>query len=325
MNILNHNIKSNPITKTYMFEITNNFCSTEFTIMNYNLQFIKYESDEGLLFKNSRILNGISFSDLTFYKNVMEEFNLEKNFEYFNKSKIGTIIFEINRAHFDSYKRTYQKLQSLLAEIMSVVNLLFEIRRQISNILLNKRMSKDVFSSVIYKDKEKTDNKKSINKNKSISINKLFYNNKKGINFSDELVNKFNSEKSNIDVSKSLTVNEKMNEKNNNKKIIKDINYCHILESFICFKYKRSKLINYIDCIIVENFSMEKIFAKFYKFDLVYALLSHEKNNTLKNYKNKRLKEINRLIYDIYNTNINKNKNNIEINTKNKKEELVIK
>ena len=176
INIINHDIKNNPIKDTYIFEITNNFCSNEFTIMNYNLQFIKYESDEGLFFKSSKILNGISFSDLTFYKNVMEEFNLEKNFEFFGKSKIGVIIFEINKAHFDYYKRTYQKLQSLLAEIMSIVNLLFQIGRQISYIFLNKRMNKEVFGSVVYKNKNTYKNKVRMNQNKTnkaISINNI--------------------------------------------------------------------------------------------------------------------------------------------------------
>ena len=332
INIINHEIKGNPFKELYIFEITNNYCSTEFTYINYNLQFIKYETDEGLFFKRSKILNGISFSDMTFYKNIVEDYNLEKNFQIFNKSKIGSIAFSVNKAHFDYYKRSYQKIQSLLAEIMSVVNLLFEIGRQISYILLNKLMSKDVFSSVIYKEKDKNRtnikniNKNSINKAKSTSINNLFDSNKKGISFNDEVLNKFNSEKNNLDVSQKTIDNEKFTKKNQNKKIIKDINYCHVLQSFICFKYKRSKIINYINCLIVENFSKEKIFEKFYKFDIVYTLLSNEKNNKMKIYKNKRWKEINKFIYDVYNnSDITKNNNYIENNKKNKEEDLGIK
>jgi len=52
---------------------------------------------------------------------------------------IGTIEFGINKSNFDNYKRSYQRLQSLLAEIISVINLLFEVGRQISNILGGKK------------------------------------------------------------------------------------------------------------------------------------------------------------------------------------------
>lgn len=191
-------------------------------------------------------------------------------------------------------------------------------------------MNKEVLGSVVYKNKNTYKNKVRINQNKTnkaININNITdsSNNKKEINFNEELENKSNSEKNNNDLSKSFKSfipKEKINENNYNKKIIKDINYCHILQSFICLRFKRSKIINYINDMIIEYFSMEKIFEKFYKFDIVYNLLSIEKYNKLKNYKNKKAKEINK---NICNKSIRKNNNKEINNTKNKKDGFDIK
>ena len=107
---------------------------------------------------------------MTFFNNIMYGYDIQKNFEYFNKSRIWAIIFEIKKAHFDYYKRTYQKLQSLLAEIMSVVNLLFELGKQISIILLDKKMSKDVIKNIIFSDKKEI---KKINRHTQNNINNI--------------------------------------------------------------------------------------------------------------------------------------------------------
>ena len=131
----------------------------EFTKINYNLKYIKYDSDEGLFFKESKSFKGISYSEMVSYRNSYEGYRLNTNFEETNISIIGAIVFVIDQSNFDSYKRTYQRLQSLLAEVMSVVNLLIEIARQISNILCNKNMNKDIIEYLFNKYK-KTKNDK---------------------------------------------------------------------------------------------------------------------------------------------------------------------
>ena len=52
--------------------------------------------------------------------------------------------FSINRANYDSYHRTYQRLQALLAEIMSVISLSLETGNLIANIFCEKNMKKDI-------------------------------------------------------------------------------------------------------------------------------------------------------------------------------------
>ena len=91
---------------------------------------------------------------------------MEKHLED-NKVKIGAIEFSLNKSNYDNYKRTYQRLQSLLAEIMSVISLLFEISRQLSAFLCQKGMSKDIIETLINRDK------KHILRVKSYRINKL--------------------------------------------------------------------------------------------------------------------------------------------------------
>ena len=138
-NIINHFNRKDPINKGYMFQLTSAYSSMEYTRINFNFQYLKYESDEGFIFQNSRTLYGMSFSDITSYRSKQGINDFTSNFEEVRDSMIGTIEIGINKSNFDNYKRSYQKLQSLLAEITSVINLLFEIGRQISNFIGGKK------------------------------------------------------------------------------------------------------------------------------------------------------------------------------------------
>ena len=151
-NIINHFNRKDPINKGFMFQLTSAYSLMEFTRIYFNFQYLKYESDEGFLFQDSRILYGMSFSDITSYRNKQNKKDLTKNFEEVRDSMIGSIEFGINKSNFDNYKRSYQKLQSLLAEITTVINLLFEIGRQIFNILGGKKLSLSIIEYLVNKD-----------------------------------------------------------------------------------------------------------------------------------------------------------------------------
>ena len=69
---------------------------------------------------------------MAFNRKMKDNYDLQKDLENNNISNIGSITFEINKAKYDYYKRIYQRFQSLLAEIMSVISLIFEVGRQIS-------------------------------------------------------------------------------------------------------------------------------------------------------------------------------------------------
>ena len=74
---------------------------------------------------------------------------------------------------YDHYKRSYAKLQSLIAEIMSTIGLLFNIGGFITNFLLNKIMSKDIVYTLLNENTNESEpNNSSIQENKH--INQLF-------------------------------------------------------------------------------------------------------------------------------------------------------
>ena len=80
-NIIEHYNKNNPIRKSYIYQVTQGYSSSEFTTISYDLQYIKYESDEGLFYKQSKVLNGVSFSDMTFYRSKKNSYDLQTDLE----------------------------------------------------------------------------------------------------------------------------------------------------------------------------------------------------------------------------------------------------
>ena len=66
MILIEHNNKNSPISNSFEYHSTPSFSSFQYTTIHYNFQYIKYESDDGFFFKNSKILNGISFSDMNY-------------------------------------------------------------------------------------------------------------------------------------------------------------------------------------------------------------------------------------------------------------------
>ena len=325
-NIIDHYDKKNPIKKGYIFQFTGAYNSFEFTKINYNLQYIKYESDDGLFYNNSKLVKGITFSDMITYRNNNEGIGLNKYYEKSDISIIGAIGIRINQSNFDSYKRTYQRLQSLLAEVMSVINLLFEIGRQLSNILCNKKMCKDIIENLINKNRSQ-----SLQNNK---INKLIKNNeikdliserkeikdKLIIALKDKIPNKDKTENDNeIKLDKS-NENKRMSKikivkkVRVNNKIMQKINYYHILKSFLCFEDKKTKLINLCHNIVTEDMSIERILERFYNLEKIYHLLPNEEKTKFKFINNNRLKEVNQYIYTVKNDNIKKNNINAHCN-----------
>ena len=151
-NIIDHKNKTKPISESFIYHTTSGFNSLEYTDISSNIQYIKYESDNGLLFKNNKYFKGISFSSLISSRKTINNYNLKKDMEKYKSSNVGSILFSINKANYDNYKRSYQKIQSLLAEIMSVISIIFEIGKIISNFFCEKKMSKDIVRYILNKE-----------------------------------------------------------------------------------------------------------------------------------------------------------------------------
>ena len=338
-NLIDHYRKDDPISKSFIYQFTAAYNSIEYTKINYNFQYIKYESDDGLLYKNSKTLNGLSFSDITFYRYYNEGFDLKKNFEELNFSNIGSIGIAINKSNFDNYKRTYKRLQALLAEIMSIINLLIYIGSYLSNILCDKKMCKDIIEVLINKNIRHSLNRHYINSNNNININTLFKNDKKNEIFQNR--NKINqksteriiapdylkkNEDSNFSKSteRRLPKINKLHKSYKTDKVLKKLNVCNILKSNLCCNDSKTKLINFCHNIIIEDMSIEKILERFYIIENLYYFLSSEERHKLMPIKNKRFKEIYKYIHEI-NNEIKKDIINYQKIEKNKKEETIIK
>ena len=128
-NLINHDDKKSPISEGISYQFIQGFSSNEETMINFNFQYLKYETDDALFFENQKYLTGMSFLDMTYFKNINENRNLNTN----NTSKIGSFTIAFNKSNYDYYRRTYKKLQSLLAEITSTVSLLVDIGSLILN------------------------------------------------------------------------------------------------------------------------------------------------------------------------------------------------
>ena len=99
---------------------------------------------------------------------------------------------------------------------------------------------------------------------------------------------------------------------------MKNINYYHILKSFLCFNDKKTKLINLCHDIINEDMSIERILERFYNLEKIYKFISNDEKEKFKFIENNKLKEINKYIYTFINDDIKIDKCNIEEGRNNK-------
>ena len=266
----------------------------------------------------------MSFPDMSFYKSIKQIDDLNNDTDN-HDSMIGTITIAINKSHFDNYKRSYKKIQSLLAEIMSVISLLFQIGSQISIFLCNKKMSKDIIFNLINNNVYRNRRMKLSLPNKKINtLNTEHKNNEIGINqSSNKNIDNLNIEKSyEIRLKREKTKKKSCiidSEENNNQnniihEIKKNINYLHIFKSFFCFNDKKTKLINLCHNIVTEDISIERILKRFYNLEKEYHFIIHKKYKKLFS-ENEKLKEARKYIDIIYHEEkFQKQKNNSEIN-----------
>ena len=288
-NLLNHDNKESPITEGIAYQFIQGFSSNEETIINFNFQYLKYETDDGLFLNSLKYLNGMSFLDMTYFKSKNDNYDINKDFNKYNSSKIGSLSISFNKSNYDYYRRTYKKLQALLAEIMSIVNLLFEIGRQILSFLNEKKMSVDIIGNLFNVEENGKKNKRYINCNDRIKI------------APEKINNSFKlTEKNNMNLETAESIREDI--ENKNEKVLKHIHFYHVIKSFLCNSNKE-KLISLCHDIIVQDMCVETILERFYNLLRIYSsILDIEKNNLGLN-KEPRFRKVKTIINDIINQN----------------------
>jgi hypothetical protein len=117
------------------------------------LNYLEYETDNGIFFSNSEKYNGIEFFNqgdkmprnyANFIKNRQEGIKNSffpfitgyGNYSYSDFEKIiGILFLRINGRSLERYKRTYPKLQSLIADIISTIQFVLLIYGALTNIV----------------------------------------------------------------------------------------------------------------------------------------------------------------------------------------------
>ena len=307
--IVNHTNKIEPININYAEAFSSNFDDEIFETSTFNLDYIEYESNDGIIFDSINSYYGIRLSS------EPQELYFKKKS---NVSTIGSIKIQINRNTYDRFKRNYIKIQYLLSEIESISCLIFYIGRIIANIIARKKMSIDLSRIIMSKkteinkgDFDKYKSSPSFNeifgdiedmknpKNKFKKYNSYAFNSlKSSFSSRDEIKTKsiFNKNILNkkIQINKDDNINNINNINNKNKQIIKDvllknqdnnlfnelkmkkINFLFFFKSYFycCLKDKKTELINLCHDIILNELCIDRILIRLFKLEKIYYLLS---------------------------------------------------
>jgi hypothetical protein len=290
-NVVNH-MKTNPFSDIYYTSVYSDFSRTKYSIINYYFQYIKYESDRGIIIERIHTYNGKVFSSM--------DITRRRYGEDMDPNEIASIFIGINNINFDYYSRSYQRFQLQLVEIYWYVDIILLIGRIISKIFIEKEASIDIVKYLITKNiiekpasKELSVSSHNNNQQKE-SIFKENINIKNNSQQKEPIFNEkinIKNDKSNYldnkikqpdNKSKNLDNNDEINETNLNFNIafndsssgsklnvddkrinvLNSLNYYHILKSRFCFNDDKTKLINYCNALVTEEISIERVLRR---------------------------------------------------------------
>ena len=299
--IIDHDNKTNPIVVSSYF-YTGYFDFDEYFYIDYRFETIRYETDNSYFFNNFKNFNGVGMSEITLKND-------------FVSSSLGEITFQQSEKNYSHYKRSYKKIQSLLADITSVINFLLVLGKAISNILLKKKMNKDIVKSLLNRNIYSEIKEHSLIENNK-KTKKLFNNlNKRVINSERKDINKDITKRSNnkdnsnklfkIKLSKNdlfLEENTKRRKRKKNVKIhiLKKINFGNIIKSYFCCKDKKTNLINICNNLVMKDLRVERVLGRLYELEKIFNLLSKEELSKLNFYIDKKFTRISYYINGIY-------------------------
>ena len=216
---INHNNKNNPCVPYYQSKIINAYDYFELLEIEYTFNYIKYEMDNGYFFQKYTSQDLITFSNMNYY--TFDSF-ISGNFQV-------DIEFNINKSNYDNFRRVYSKVQSFLAGLANIINLLILFGKILSSFLLDKQMSRDIFQTIIT-------NNKIMDNNINLTFEKDKFNKNVGIkagDFSSKKDSNKNKYESNLI---STTDNFNIEIKQNNTKNITKIKILNNFKFFDFFK-----------------------------------------------------------------------------------------
>ena len=304
-NIIDHYNKNNPLRISPYFFKSEIYPSSIFLSVDYKYEYIRYETDYGYFFQNPKYLTAAGLSDV-YYDVYYYQNNVEKDVN----NLIGTITYKQSERNYSHYKRSYQKVQSLLADIMSIINILIGVSKLISSILLQKKMSKDIIKSLINESNNNIENKNHSLIETNYKEKKIFKDiRERAVNSERNNINKELFEKSNIkDKSNNILNNKLLFEKKETKRnvrkkqkenILNNINFLDVIKSYFCSKTKKLKLINICHDLVMKELCLDRFLYRLYELEKLFSLLSKEEHFQLKLKKDKKLNDITHYISKI--------------------------
>ena len=299
--IINHKNRKNPCIHSYHKHTIYSSNDIELFYIDYNFNYIKYDTDNGLFFQKYTSQDLITFS----YANTNQ-------FNSFISGKFSVNIeFKINKSNYDHYIRIYSKIQSLLADVANIINLLMLLGKMLSSFLLGKQMSMDIFRNIITNDKiidsdiNLTFEQDKFNKNEEIKIR----------DFSSKRDYKTKYESNSVTTTNNFDIKDKNIKKLSKIKILNNIKFFDFFKSYFCFKSIKYKLIDACHDLFKEEICIDNILKRLYNLEN-YIFISNDKFKLVNKKKNRYeiieeylsflLKE---KIYGKKNIEINENKN----------------
>ena len=309
---VNHTNKNRPININYIESYSSNFDDRIVETTTFDLDYIEYDSNDGLFFDTYNTYHGIRL-----HGQSQELFFKKKD----NINYIGAIKIQININTFEKFLRYYSKLQILLAEIESISSLLFTIGGILANLIAKKKMSIDLTRMIM---KKKTE----INRgdfelyHANPTFNEIFgdiedmrnpkYKFKRTNSLDNYRITIKTAHSSRKDVKSyglekkdsSKTIRDKQIIKNvilknmdinlDNDLKMKKITYTSIIKSYFpCFKDKKTELINLCHTIILNELSIDTILIRLFKLEKIYNLLSENDKAKIHLMEIKEMEEIN--------------------------------
>ena len=199
---------------------------------------------------------------------------------------ILSIMFKLNSANYDLYRRTFIKFQSFLADVMSLINLLIAISKIITEFLLYKKMHKDIIKYILTNNNNIKENKigKEIFQNK-LKLKKIFEVDDNKVEKFEKKINQNQIIEEKVDSKVSLEIQnndycfEFENEDKNIIRVMKNLNFINIIKSFFCYKDKKLKLINKCNNIVNKEICVERILNRLYILENEYNSLIEKDTN----------------------------------------------
>ena len=332
---INNYNRSFPIIGGFKEYSSSKFENKTYSLVNIDLDYFKYESDNSIFLEtNTKNYSGVSFGDA--YTQLLVEgdkYNLIPN-DFFEDNENLLLMAEeyikiSQKKYFDSYKRNYQKIQSFIAEVKSIIEIAITVCTYLSNIVSKKKMKIDIVVSLL---KKKSD------------IKSRYFANFKSIGEYNDICNEINFCNDSFSESKNNSNRKMLIEKNSdnnlkllhlkkqeketteaifekvclrnkifnslNEKIFEKINYCDILRSYLCCcKTWRINLVNACVDIANKELCIDRILNRLLILEKIYYLSNDDLKAKIQLMGSPELKEVDEILMKYKNNILNLKKN----------------